>query len=95
MAPLVPKGSWALIEVGAPTSGTLKDQAIYLFRPGPREAPSLRRVARVPSLGDGELTFLMVGVDAPGQIPLRFSESQIFDGHRLLGLVAWVGRSLR
>lgn len=95
MAPLVPKGSWALIQVGAPTSATLKDQAIYLFRHGPRETPSLRRVARVPSLGDGELADLMVGVDAPGQIPLRFGESQILDGHRLLGLVVWVGRPLR
>ena len=95
MAPLVPKGSWALIQVGAPTPGTLKDQAIYLFRPGPGETPSLRRVARVPTMGAGDLADLMVGVDAPGQIPLRFSESQVFDGNRLLGLVAWVGRSLR
>lgn len=95
MAPLVPKGSWALIQVGVPTPSTLKDQAIYLFRLGPREAPSLRRIARVPSQGGGDSVDLLVGVDAPGQIPLRFTESQLFDGHRLLASVVWVGRPLR
>ena len=95
MAPLIPRGAWALIQAGAPTSGTMKDQGLYLLRLGPKEAPCLRRVARVPSQGDGELVDLMVGVDAPGQIPLRFTESQVFDEHRFLASVVWVGRSLR
>jgi transcriptional regulator with XRE-family HTH domain len=95
MAPLIPRGAWALIQAGAPTPSTLKEQGLYLLRLGPKEAPCLRRVARVPSQGNRELADLLIGVDAPGHLPLRFTESQVFDEHRLLAAVVWAGRSLR
>lgn len=87
MGPTLPTGAWVMIDTTQPL--LLEDQALYLVRLEEKELPCLRRVTRM--VGKGGKKDILIGVDAPGRLPLHFSEARVLADRMLLARVRWVG----
>jgi len=90
MVPTLPKGAWVLVDTTQPI--LLEDQALYLVRLDEKELPCLRRVTRM--VGKGGKKEILIGVDAPGRLPLHFPEARVLADRMLLARARWVGISL-
>ena len=89
MAPRLPQGSWALVDVSPAISEHIVDHAIYLVRLGLGSSPCLRRLATDPISGD-----LLVATDTQGRVPLRLDRQASKRGWTVLARAVWVGTSL-
>lgn len=87
MGPTLPKGAWVMVDTTQPL--LLEDQALYLVRLEEKELPCLRRVTRM--VGKGGKKDVLIGVDAPGRLPLHFSEARVLADRMLLARARWVG----
>ena len=86
MAPLLPRGTWALVDVSPPARDVQVENAVYLIRLGHGRTPCLRRLATEPISGD-----LMIAADAPGRVPLRTSQAARKKECTVLGRAIWAG----
>lgn len=89
MAPLIPLGSWVLLDVSQEARDPIQDHGVYLLRLSTSQDPILRRVARDPLSGD-----LLVASDAPGRVPLRLRPRGRKENWMVLARARWVGHLL-
>lgn len=89
MAPLIPLGSWVLLDVSGDARDPIKDHGIYLLRLARSQDPILRRVALDPLSGD-----LLAASDAPGRVPLRLQPLNKKENWMVLARARWVGHIL-
>ena len=89
MTPLIPQGSWVLLDVAKEACLPIQDHEIYLLRLSATSAPILRRLACDPLSND-----LIAAVDAPGRVPLRLEHNPQETPWTILGKALWVGRRL-
>lgn len=89
MTPLIPQGSWVLLDVSKGACLPIQDHEVYLLRLSATSSPILRRLACDPLSND-----LIAAVDAPGRVPLRLEHKPQESSWAILGKALWVGRSL-
>jgi len=89
MAPLIPHGSWVLLDVSVGASHPIQDHEVYLLRLSATSMPILRRLACDPLSND-----LIAAVDASGRVPLRLEHRPQEPSWTILGKALWVGRKL-
>lgn len=89
MTPLIPKGSWVLLDVSTDACLPIQDHEVYLLRLSATSAPILRRLACDPLSND-----LIAAADAPGRVPLRLEQRCHDSSWTILGKARWVGHKL-
>ena len=86
MEPTLYCGDWALVNTGLPVRESIIDHGLYLIQLDTKGNPLARRIAVEPRSGD-----VLIGIDAPGQVPFRVSVPMGGLSTMVLGKICWIG----